>query len=63
MKSPFYYNHITSSSCYTYFMLSITPTLSLDESEIQFDYVRAAGPGGQNVNMPWRTADTFLAAI
>jgi len=50
MKSPFYYNHITSSSCYTYFMLSITPTLSLDESEIQFDYVRAAGPGGQNVN-------------
>lgn len=31
-------------------MISISPTLSIDESEIQFDFVRAAGPGGQNVN-------------
>ncbi len=31
-------------------MITITPTLSLDESELQFDFVRAAGPGGQNVN-------------
>jgi len=31
-------------------ILSITPTLSIDESEIVFDFVRAAGPGGQNVN-------------
>ena len=31
-------------------MIEITPTLSLDESEIQLDFVRASGPGGQNVN-------------
>ncbi len=31
-------------------MITITPTLFLDESELQFDFVRAAGPGGQNVN-------------
>jgi len=31
-------------------MLEITPSLSIDESEIQLDFVRASGPGGQNVN-------------
>ncbi len=31
-------------------MISITPTLTLDENEIQLDFVRASGPGGQNVN-------------
>lgn len=31
-------------------MLTITPTLALDESEIQETFVRASGPGGQNVN-------------
>ena len=31
-------------------MIEITPTLQLDESEIQLDFVRASGPGGQNVN-------------
>ena len=31
-------------------MIQITPTLTIDESEIQFDFVRASGPGGQNVN-------------
>jgi ribosome-associated protein len=31
-------------------MISITPTLSLDESELQFEYIRSSGPGGQNVN-------------
>ncbi len=31
-------------------MIEITPTLKLDESEIQLDFVRSSGPGGQNVN-------------
>jgi ribosome-associated protein len=31
-------------------MLAITPTVSLDENEIEERFVRASGPGGQNVN-------------
>ncbi len=31
-------------------MIPITPTLTLGASEIQYEFVRAAGPGGQNVN-------------
>jgi ribosome-associated protein len=31
-------------------MISITPSISIDESEIQLRFVRASGPGGQNVN-------------
>ena len=31
-------------------MIEITPSLQLDENELQFDFIRAAGPGGQNVN-------------
>ncbi len=31
-------------------MISITPTLNLDENEIEYEFVRAGGPGGQNVN-------------
>lgn len=31
-------------------MLSITSTLSLDESELEERFVRSSGPGGQNVN-------------
>jgi ribosome-associated protein len=31
-------------------MIKVTGTIQLDESEIEFDYIRASGPGGQNVN-------------
>jgi ribosome-associated protein len=31
-------------------MIKITPTIHLDENEIREDFVRASGPGGQNVN-------------
>ncbi len=31
-------------------MIHITRTITIDESEIQESFVRASGPGGQNVN-------------
>ncbi len=31
-------------------MIPITRTLALDESDIQLDFIRASGPGGQHVN-------------
>lgn len=31
-------------------MLTITPALSIEESELEETFVRASGPGGQNVN-------------
>jgi len=31
-------------------LIQITPTLALDENEIGEEFIRAAGPGGQNVN-------------
>ena len=31
-------------------MLHITPIIAINESEIQLDFIRAAGPGGQHVN-------------
>ena len=31
-------------------MIRITDTLSLEDSEIEESFVRASGPGGQNVN-------------
>ena len=31
-------------------MIEVTPTLKIDKREIQLDFIRAAGPGGYNVN-------------
>lgn len=31
-------------------MLEITPTFHIDENEIHLEFIRASGPGGQNVN-------------
>ena len=31
-------------------MIRVTDTIALDENEIQLDFIRASGPGGQNVN-------------
>jgi ribosome-associated protein len=31
-------------------MIYVTPDISIDESEIQENFIRASGPGGQNVN-------------
>src|SRR5262249_1289495 len=32
------------------FMIPVTDTISIDESELSESFVRASGPGGQNVN-------------
>lgn len=31
-------------------MIQITPAIEIDEGEIQFEFIRASGPGGQKVN-------------
>jgi ribosome-associated protein len=32
-------------------MIHVTPTVAIDENDIQEEFVRASGPGGQNVNI------------
>jgi ribosome-associated protein len=31
-------------------MIYVTPSISIDEGDIQEEFIRASGPGGQNVN-------------
>ncbi len=31
-------------------MIPVTPTLSLDDREVELSFIRSSGPGGQNVN-------------
>ncbi|HEX3501251.1 MAG TPA: alternative ribosome rescue aminoacyl-tRNA hydrolase ArfB [Stellaceae bacterium] len=44
-------------------MLRITPSLSIDESEITFEFVTASGPGGQNVNKVASAAQLRFDAV
>lgn len=32
------------------YLIPVTPSIALDERELEFNFIRAAGPGGQNVN-------------
>jgi ribosome-associated protein len=31
-------------------MIEITPNIQINENELQYEFIRASGPGGQNVN-------------
>ena len=31
-------------------MIEVTPNIQIHESDLTFDFIRASGPGGQNVN-------------
>ena len=37
-------------SCYPRAMLRIGPDLAIDDAELDFEFARSGGPGGQNVN-------------
>jgi ribosome-associated protein len=37
-------------SCYNSAMIRVSPTITIDEREIEEVFIRSSGPGGQNVN-------------
>ena len=39
-----------SGSCMPTIMIPVTRHISIDENEIQLEFIRSSGPGGQNVN-------------
>ncbi len=41
-------------------MITITDKISIDDSEIRIEYVRASGPGGQNVNKVSTAAQLYF---
>jgi ribosome-associated protein len=43
-------------------MIVITPGIELDERELEFRFVRASGPGGQNVNKVSSAVQLFFDA-
>ncbi|MGO4571026.1 alternative ribosome rescue aminoacyl-tRNA hydrolase ArfB [Microvirga sp. 2TAF3] len=44
------YVRYLNSSAARAFMIPITPSLSIDENEIEETFIRSSGPGGQHVN-------------
>lgn len=40
----------TATLCPCFLIMKINSAINIDEREVTFDYIRAAGPGGQNVN-------------
>jgi protein subunit release factor B len=44
-------------------MIEVSPFVKIDENELQLDYIRASGPGGQNVNGVCTKTLTFLQTI
>ena len=43
-------SEVGPSGCYTWRMIEITTTIRLNDEEIELVFIRAPGPGGQNVN-------------
>ena len=37
-------------NCYTCLMIEVTPAIKIEDSEVQYDFIRASVPVGQNVN-------------
>ena len=41
-------------------MIEVTPQIAIDEAELSERFVRASGPGGQNVNKVSTAVETLL---
>ena len=41
---------LASPLMYVRAVIQVKPTIAIDESEIQQEFIKAMGPGGQNVN-------------
>jgi ribosome-associated protein len=44
-------------------VIRITPTIAIDEADLEITFVRSSGPGGQNVNKVATTAQLRFDAI
>ena len=41
---------MVGGSCYSSAMIRVSPTITIDERDIEEVFIRSSGPGGQNVN-------------